>query len=87
MKIGDKVYCKESIIRGHYFFIVDKLYEIKSVSNTNKTIFISDENNATMPFETYYPNDDYYKFNNYFTTLKDLRKEKLKKLKSLYDRI
>jgi hypothetical protein len=82
MKVGDIIYCKKGI-KSNYVFIVDKLYEIKSISNTNKTLFISDENNDIVPFENYYPNDDYYKFNYIFITLKELRKQKLKKLNSL----
>lgn len=80
MKVGDKVYCIKSIIKYNFFFIIGNSYKIKNVSNNNKTIFILDDNNVTMPFEIYYPNDDFYKFNEYFITHKQLRKQKLEKI-------
>ena len=76
MKIGDKLMCKKNMFydNGHIRFEQNKLYEITSSVNGSISL------NKNMFFYTFYPNANEYKLCDYFYTIEELRKLKLKSL-------
>lgn len=80
MEVGDKVYCIKTL--SHYslkFFTKGKEYTIAHSRYGN--IRITDDVSGSSEFNLLEPNNDQYKFNEYFITNKEYRKQKLLKIK------
>ena len=88
MKIGDKLICKKTFrYNTCIYFIKNKLYEISYFDIESITINTEKQSNIDMnsiDFKLYKPNTDYYKFEEYFYTPQEIRKNKLKQLNKKY---
>lgn len=86
MKVGDKIYCKRGLYNsyGKLFFKKDNWYTIgevrSSIFDTFDIVVLSERNDSVLFYTTTTNNNNEYKYWNYFYSMKELRKLKLKKI-------
>jgi hypothetical protein len=83
MKIGDKIYCKKTLMYDiqELYFYKDKIYYIEEINKSD--IYITTEKNINLRFSIKQQNGDKYKLYDFFYTQQEYRKQKLLKLLKL----
>lgn len=86
MKVGDKIYCKKTLIYDsqELYFYKDKIYYIEEIDKKN--IYLNTENNILLRFCIKLQNGDKYKLYNFFYTKQEYRKLKLEKINKINER-
>lgn len=82
-KRNDKIICKKTLIFNEIlFYTKNKTYNIEAVNE--ESISIYNEFNNSSVFRLYIPNEDQFKLKDYFISIQEQRKQKLKNLKNVH---
>lgn len=83
INVNDNLICKKTIVfNNHVFFIKDKSYKIESVHEN--IIFIYNELKNCSQFRLSVQHLDEFKLKDYFLSVQEQRKLKIKKLKNVH---
>lgn len=82
LDIKDKLYCIKTLKHNDLiYYIKGECYNISDIYNN--IVEIVSEKIITVSFETKINSNDMYSFTDHFSTLKELRKQKIEKLNTI----